>query len=101
MSRTDWLLAGVACVLLWAASSKPAPRRLAYCARRRYRRDNLSSVFLILRAMHNAGFAEITWDEHGEPQGMVIKISGASGGVSDATADRGPRTRASAAVLMA
>jgi hypothetical protein len=40
---------------------------------------------LILRAMHNTGFAEITWDEHGEPEGMVIKLSGAaeaSGGMS-------------------
>jgi hypothetical protein len=41
---------------------------------------------LILRAMHNTGFAEITWDEHGEPEGMVIKISAASGGRSDMSA---------------
>jgi hypothetical protein len=44
-------------------------------------------MHLIIRAMHNAGLAEVRWNERGEPEGLVIKISAASGGRSSMSAN--------------
>jgi|SRR5215208_4956652 hypothetical protein len=57
--------------------SKRASEELRHEAARLREHTNL-----ILRAMHNTGFAEIKWDEDGEPKGMVIHASAAIEGRS-------------------
>jgi hypothetical protein len=42
---------------------------------------------MILRAMHNAGLAEISWNEHGEPEGLVIHFSGVVAARSSVSAE--------------
>jgi hypothetical protein len=42
---------------------------------------------LILRAMQNAGLAEIKWNEHGEPEGLLISLSGVATGRSGSSGD--------------
>ena len=36
--------------------------------------------------MHNAGLAEVRWNEHGEPEGLVIYLSGVAASRSSASA---------------
>ena len=42
---------------------------------------------MILRAMHNEGLAEVKWDEHGEPEGLVIRLGGVAGARSSASGE--------------
>jgi hypothetical protein len=44
-------------------------------------------IHLILRAMHNSELAEIIYNEHGKPVGMVVKGSGAISGEGSISAD--------------
>jgi hypothetical protein len=37
--------------------------------------------------MQNAGLAEIGWNEHGEPEGLVIHLSGVAARRSSASAE--------------
>jgi hypothetical protein len=55
--------------------SRQASKELRREAERLRRHTNL-----ILRAMHNAGLAEIRWNEHGEPEGLLINLSGVAAG---------------------
>jgi hypothetical protein len=41
---------------------------------------------MLLRGLHNSEMVEITWDEHGEPVGMVVKGSGAIAARGDLSA---------------